>query len=196
MYRNVIAAGALLFTLAACADEPENVPLVESDDEMSDVSAAPLETGEEAVARFINPQGTEIGTARLTQQADGVQIVVDLAFLQAGERGFHIHETGRCEAPGFDSAGDHFNPSNASHGTENAQGPHAGDLPNLEVETDDGTARATITNDRVTLAPGQPNSLLDADGSALIVHRRADDYDTQPSGDAGEPIACAVIEPA
>ncbi|MEX2584680.1 MAG: superoxide dismutase family protein, partial [Gemmatimonadota bacterium] len=74
------------------------------------------------------------------------------------------------------------------------QGPHAGDLENLEVETDDGTARGTRRTDRVTLVPGQPNSILDADGSALVVHAQADDYVTQPSGDSGDPIACGVVD--
>src|SRR5690606_25247521 len=98
------------------------------------------------------------------------------------------------EAPTFESAGDHFNPTNAQHGLQNPQGPHAGDLENLEVETDDGTARGTRRSSLITLVPGQPNSLLDADGPALVVHANADDYTSQASGGSGDRIACGVIE--
>ena len=196
MYRNALGAGALLFVLAACGgEEAEEPALVEEPVEMEEPAAAPAGgAGQQATARFINAQGTEIGTATLTQGATGVDIVVDLAFLQAGEKGFHIHEVGSCETPGFESAGGHFNPTSAQHGFDVTGGPHAGDLRNLEVETDDGTARGTLTAEMVTLASGQPNSLLDADGSALVVHISPDDYTTQPSGASGERIACGVIE--
>ena len=196
MYRKTISVGALALALVGCGGEAEETPDVIEAPEIEEPGPAAAGVGQEAEARLINEQGTEIGTARLTQQPNGVEIVVDLAFLQAGERGFHIHETGTCEAPSFESAGGHFNPTNASHGFEHPQGPHAGDMRNLEVETDDGTARATILNERVTLVSGQPNSLLDGDGTAFVVHSGADDYQTQPSGDAGSRIACGVIEPA
>lgn len=197
MYRKVMSAGVMMVALAACggADTEEAVVTEELDVVEEPVVEEAPGVGEEAIARMINDQGTEIGTVRLTQQAEGVEIVVDLAFLQAGERAFHIHETGTCETPDFTSAGGHFNPTNVSHGTESPDGPHAGDMENLEVETDDGTARATIMNPRITLAEGQPNSLFDADGSAFVLHQGADDYSSQPSGDAGARIACGVIEP-
>lgn len=200
MYRKVIGVGALMVAFAACGGGDDVADDTAMTEEM-ETAAEPMAEdvpglGEEAIAHVINDQGTEIGTVRLTQQADGVEIVVDLAFLQAGERAFHIHETGSCETPDFTSAGGHFNPTNVSHGTNSPDGPHAGDMENLEVETDDGTARATITNDRITLAQGQPNSVFDADGSAFVLHQGADDYTSQPSGDAGARIACGVIEPA
>src|SRR5690606_15593276 len=108
------------------------------------------------------------------------------------EHGFHFHQTGQCEAPGFDSAGEHFNPTNASHGTAHPQGPHAGDIPNITGAS--GATHVDQTNSMVTLAEGAANSLFDADGTALVVHADPDDYETQPSGNAGARIACGVIE--
>lgn len=194
MYRNLLGGGVLALAFAACgggqdADVAIEEPAAGEPQQVEETVDAP-----QARATFINSQGTQIGTADLTQVGETVEIEVDLAFLQAGERGFHIHEVGSCEAPSFESAGDHFNPTNASHGLEHPQGPHAGDLENLEVETDDGTARGVRRSTLVTLVPGQPNSILDADGSALVVHAQADDYETQPAGDSGDPIACGVIE--
>src|SRR5690606_11945130 len=100
-------------------------------------------------------------------------------------------ETGECTPPDFTSAGGHFNPTAAQHGLENPDGPHAGDMPNIEVGAD-GTASVTVENDRITLSEG-PNSILDADGSALMIHASADDNVSDPAGNAGARIACGVI---
>jgi len=197
MYRKSFAGLAALLVLAACGGQDAGeapVPEPSTVDANEPAAAADTPEAPQARATFINSQGTQIGTANLRQVGDEVVIEVDLAFLQAGERGFHVHEVGACEAPTFESAGDHFNPTNAQHGLQNPQGPHAGDLENLEVETDDGTARGTRRSSLITLVPGQPNSLLDADGSALVVHANADDYTSQPSGGSGDRIACGVIE--
>ncbi|MEX2570317.1 MAG: superoxide dismutase family protein [Gemmatimonadota bacterium] len=197
MYRNIIGGGAALLMLVACAGDPDAELEVQETPPAAEPAASMDMATEtlEAQATFINDQGTEIGTATLTEVSDGVRIDVDLAFLQAGERGFHIHETGTCETPDFQSAGGHFNPTDAAHGFEAPEGPHAGDLENLEVETDDGTARGVRTAEMVTLERGLPNSLFDTDGSALVVHSGPDDYSSQPSGDSGSRIACGVIEP-
>jgi Cu-Zn family superoxide dismutase len=106
---------------------------------------------------------------------------------------FHVHETGSCDhTTGHESAGGHFNPTSQEHGFLAPEGPHAGDMPNLEV-AEDGTANATVENPRVTLRPGLPNSLLDEDGTALIIHAEEDDQRTDPTGNAGDRIACGVI---
>ena len=93
--------------------------------------------------------------------------------LELGEHGIHIHEKDAI-TPDFEAAGEHFNPARAQHGFENPQGPHAGDLENISVR-EDGTADYNTTTDRVTLAPGKENSLLDGDGSALVIHAKTDD---------------------
>jgi Cu-Zn family superoxide dismutase len=146
-----------------------------------------------AVATFLDPQGKEIGQATLTQMANGVLIEIDVSSIANGEHGFHIHETGVCDdAGGFKSAGGHFAPGQHQHGFMAEHGPHAGDMPN-QFSAADGTLRAHVLNPNVTLTDG-PASVFDADGSALVIHADPDDYSTQPAGNAGDRIACAVIE--
>ncbi|WP_221564943.1 superoxide dismutase family protein [Alkalihalobacillus sp. TS-13] len=138
-----------------------------------------------------NGGGEKVGTADLEQQFSGVVIKIKASNLSPGKHGFHIHEKGVCEEPDFKSAGDHFNPTDVSHG-EKEDGPHAGDLPNLQVG-EDGTVETEITTDMVTLKSGEENSLIGSDGTTLIIHEEADDHKSQPSGDAGDRTACGVI---
>lgn len=146
-----------------------------------------------AEAEFVNAKGEKIGSATLTQTPHGVLIQVEIRGLPPGEHAFHIHETGKCDASGqFRSAGGHYAPRGKSHGFMVEDGPHAGDMPNQYVSKD-GVLRADVVNPRVTLGSGKA-SLFDDDGSALVVHAGADDYSSQPSGDAGDRLACAVIE--
>lgn len=151
------------------------------------------QTPQQAAATFLNPQGQVIGDATLTQTAGGVLIDIDVSNLADGEHGFHIHQTGACDAAdGFKSAGGHFEPAQHQHGYMAEHGPHAGDMPNQFVSTD-GKLRAQILNPNVTLADGA-SSLFDTDGSAIVIHADPDDYSSQPTGNAGARIACAVIE--
>ncbi|SFK85524.1 superoxide dismutase, Cu-Zn family [Salinicoccus halodurans] len=115
-----------------------------------------------------------------------------LSDMAPGDHGFHIHETGSCEQPDFESAGGHYNPTDANHGMDDPEGPHAGDMKNIEV-SEDGTVNTEVTADMVTLEEGQDNTLFTEDGTALVIHSGADDYEMQPSGDAGDRIACGVI---
>ena len=148
-----------------------------------------------ASADLKNSLGQSVGRAVLTPSSSGVQIVVDVQGLPPGPKGLHVHQTGACAPPGFESAGAHFNPDKRQHGTENPQGAHAGDLPNLVVAAD-GTGRLVVTTQRISLArDGSPASLFDADGSALVVHAAADDMKTDPTGNSGARIACGVITP-
>jgi superoxide dismutase, Cu-Zn family len=144
-----------------------------------------------ATAELKDAQGNGVGNATLTQESGGVKVTATLTGLagNAGEHGIHIHAVGQC-TPDFSAAGGHFNPTNAQHGLNNPAGPHAGDGPNLQLA--DGSATYEVVNDRVTLGSG-PNSLLDADGSALVVHAGPDDQVTDPSGNSGDRIACGVI---
>lgn len=143
-------------------------------------------------ADVLGAKGTKIGTVTLEQTPNGVLIAADMNGLPEGEHGFHLHTTGKCEAgEGFASAGGHYAPRQNQHGLREAAGAHAGDMPNQFVGKD-GRLRAHVLNPAVTLAAGF-NSLRDADGTALMVHAGADDYTSQPSGDAGSRLACAVI---
>jgi superoxide dismutase, Cu-Zn family len=145
-----------------------------------------------AHADIINAQGQKIGTATLAQTQAGVRIRVNVAQLSPGAHGIHIHTVGKCEPPAFTSAGGHFNPDNKKHGKDNPEGPHAGDLVNLEVGTN-GAAKTTFVDSAVTLGDG-PNSLFHEGGTALVIHEKADDYKTDPAGNSGARIACGVIE--
>jgi Cu-Zn family superoxide dismutase len=142
---------------------------------------------------LINEKGAKIGTARLTQLPDGVQIHVEAAKLAPGKHGIHIHELGVCDPPDFKSAGAHLNPQNKQHGFHNPQGYHAGDLPNIEVDAN-GKVNTDMVTKTITLEKGKPNSLLKPDGASLIIHEKADDYMTDPAGNSGNRVACGVIK--
>jgi Cu-Zn family superoxide dismutase len=144
-----------------------------------------------ATADLKNTPGQTVGTATFTEVSGGVRIVVEVRGLPPGEKGVHIHEVGKCDPPGFTTAGGHFNPGKRQHGLRNPGGPHAGDLPNIRVEAD-GNGRLETTTSRVTLSGG-PTSLFDGDGSALVVHAAPDDFQTDPTGNSGARIACGVI---
>src|SRR5690625_3353477 len=124
---------------------------------------------------LINEEGIQVGMATLTEESDGVHIAVDAHHLSKGMHGFHIHEKGLCETPTFESAGGHFNPDGKNHGFDDPQGPHAGDMVNLEVHAD-GTAEQIVINDRVTLEKGVPHSLISNEGTSLMIHADPDDY--------------------
>jgi superoxide dismutase, Cu-Zn family len=145
-----------------------------------------------ARATFVDAKGQQVGSATLTQMTNGILIAIDMSGLPAGEHGFHIHETGKCESnTKFESAGDHYGLQGQKHGHQSECGPQAGDMPNQFVGPD-GKLRAHVINPDVTLGSGQ-GSLFDQDGSAILIHAKADDYRSQPSGEAGDRLACAVV---
>lgn len=158
-------------------------------------SAAPLTPqASTATAQIINLKGQPIGSATLTEVPQGVKIRVDASGLPAGQQlAFHIHEKGVCDAgDGFKTAGGHFNPTGKEHGMNSPHGAHAGDMMNVTVAKD-GTLHTEVINTAVTLNIGA-NSIMDVDGSALVLHAKADDYTSQPAGNAGDRIACGVIK--
>ena len=144
-----------------------------------------------ASADLQNPDGEQVGTVNLTQVPDGVLMAVMLEGLPEGTHAFHIHETGKCEPP-FKSAGGHFNPTEAEHGLLNEAGMHAGDLPNIVMP--EGKLELQYFNPRVSLIEGNENNLLDEDGAAIVIHRGAHDYESNPAGKAGKRIACGVLD--
>ena len=161
--------------------------------------ASPSETAVlGATAELIDADGNVIGDANFTTGQDKtgyvtIQIGVSVdSGLAPGEHGVHIHEVGECSAPDFESAGSHYNPTGAQHGLLNPNGPHAGDLPNVTV-AQDGTVDYIVTTALVTLGEGD-SSLLDSDGSAVLIHEGADDYVTDSSGESGGRVACGVIK--
>jgi len=144
-----------------------------------------------ARAAMKDATGKEIGQAELVQTPHGVLVKLSLKGAPPGEHAFHDNAVGKCEPP-FASAGGHFNPGGKKHGMEAAEGAHAGDMPNLHIPPS-GELVVEIANPMISLVKGQPNSVFDADGSALVIHARADDYKSDPAGNAGDRIACGVI---
>jgi Cu-Zn family superoxide dismutase len=145
-----------------------------------------------ASAALKNADGKDVGTARLTQTPAGVLIQLSVKGLPPGEHAFHVHAVGKCEPP-FTTAGGHFNPTGKKHGMMAPEGQHAGDMPNLHIPAN-GELAAEVLNAAVTLEKGKPNSLFDADGSAMVIHAGKDDYKTDPTGEAGGRIACGVVQ--
>jgi len=144
-----------------------------------------------AKATMKDANGKEVGQVALVQTPQGVLVKLSLKGAVPGEHAFHVHAVGKCEPP-FTSAGGHFNPAARKHGLEAAEGAHAGDMPNLHIPAS-GELVIEIANPMISLAKGAPNSVFDADGSALVIHAGADDYKSDPTGNAGDRIACGVI---
>ena len=146
-----------------------------------------------ANAQLKDGSGKAMGDVDLVQTQAGVLIKLQLKGVAPGEHAFHIHAVGKCDAP-FESAGPHFNPTNHKHGVLSGEG-HAGDMPNLHVPQS-GELSVEVLNSAITLDKGKPNSVFDNDGSSLVLHAKADDYKTDPAGNAGDRIACGVIQPS
>ena len=145
-----------------------------------------------AVARLVDASGNPVGNVLLSQDRGSVRILLDVNGLPPGDKAVHIHEVGQCDGPSFESAGAHFNPTRAEHGTSNPRGPHAGDLPDVTVNSA-GKGHLEVSAKLVTLDKKAPASLLDADGSAIVIHAAPDDFKTDPTGNSGARIACGVI---
>jgi Cu-Zn family superoxide dismutase len=168
------------------------VGLIASSVGRADARIARDDTGaDSAHATLKTAAGVAIGLASLRQTPHGVLLNVDLHGAPAGIHAFHIHDVGSCEVPTFKSAGGHFAPAGHQHGFFNEAGPHAGDLPNVHIPTSGDLSFENLV-DHATLAGGS-QSLLDQNGSALVMHRDADDYRTNPAGNAGDRVACGVI---
>lgn len=183
----------LLAGVVACggaeeeAEAPEQVETTAPEMEIEIEDDAPTV----AIANLETREGMSVdGTVTFTESDGSVKIVAEVSGVpSAGEHGFHIHETGDCSAPDFTSAGGHFDPTGAPHGAPTDDVHHAGDLGNIEIAAD-GTGRLERSSEMITLGDG-PSSVL---GKAVILHEKADDLVSQPTGDAGGRIACAVIE--
>ncbi|MFC7370935.1 superoxide dismutase family protein [Fictibacillus iocasae] len=183
----ILLAVLLLLAVSACGKKKEDHENHESSAKASDLKQSAVKVN------LMDAKGRNSGTAQLKQTAEGVEIKVNAKGLTPGEHGIHFHEIGKCEAPSFESAGKHFNPEKKKHGFNNPEGFHAGDIPNLKADKK-GTAKVTFVSQNVTLAKGSPNALLKKGGTAIVVHEKADDYKTDPSGNSGGRVLCGEIK--
>lgn len=174
MTRTLFTASAALLALAGCS------------------TVADLPTERLGSATLATANGTPVGTAQLLAEGDQLSLAVALTGVPQGAHGFHLHTTGKCAAPDFSSAGGHLNPLGKDHGTLDPDGSHLGDLPNIVIGANrSGTLTADIPGSRGRVL----DWLFDADGTAVVLHAGADDYRTDPAGDAGPRIACGVLRP-
>lgn len=134
--------------------------------------------------------GAAHGMASIREQAGTLSLLLTVSRLPPGSYGAHIHAVGRCDGPGFTSAGPHWNPGARQHGRLNPAGTHAGDLPNLVIAAD-GTGSVSAPLDMAAIGPGGP---FDADGAAVIIHAMADDERSDPTGNSGARMLCTVLE--
>jgi Cu-Zn family superoxide dismutase len=171
-------AGTALVLLAGCASyvvPVQNYPA----------------TAAGAAADVRDRTGFSKASATATRSGDGIRLQISASNMAPGAYGAHVHMTGRCDPPGFESAGGHWNPTNHQHGKDSPHGMHKGDLPNMLIGAD-GRGSMEVTIPQASIRGGT-NPLLDADGAALVLHAAADDYRTDPSGNSGVRIACGVF---
>ncbi|HEY4240832.1 MAG TPA: superoxide dismutase family protein [Kofleriaceae bacterium] len=156
--------------------------------------AAAAPKAKPVTVKLSDAKGKAVGTATLSAPKDGstgTMIALDLHDMPPGMHAIHVHETAKCVAPDFKSAGGHFNPDHKHHGIGNPEGPHAGDMPNFEVDKK-GKVKTNVIAPNVTLDDG-PHSVFTGGGTALVIHASSDDMKTDPSGNSGDRIACGVI---
>lgn len=188
--RQIVLSLAAAVGLAACQQQPATDDSAANDS----ANAAMTETAAQPMtAQLLDGAGKAIGDIQVSEDTNGVTLRVSAAGLPQGVHGVHLHEIGKCDTPDFKSAGAHWNPASKKHGRDNPMGAHLGDLANFDIGT--GPASTSYLVGAVTMS-GTQNALADADGTSLVIHAKADDYKTDPSGDSGDRIACAVLAPA
>lgn len=153
-------------------------------------NAGQASSGERTVA-IVGNDGSQLGTVLLQEEPSGVMLSLEVAGMEPGMSAVHLHEKGDCSASDFTSAGGHWNPEGNQHGRDNPQGAHLGDLANIVIG-EDGSGESRYLLAGASLS-GNPPMIDDADGTALVIHAGPDDYQTDPAGDAGARVACAVV---
>ncbi len=188
----IFAALAANACPALAADDAEN-PMISAENSATTTSTLEADTTDkiatkaDATAVLSDARGTSNGTVTFTEGPAGLLATIEVNGLTPGWHAIHVHEKADCTAPDFKSTGNHAAPIKHKHGYMIKGGMHAGDMPNIWVR-DDGIAKAQAFMPGIFL-----KTLLDKDGAAVIIHAKADDYTTQPTGDAGDRISCGPI---
>jgi len=146
---------------------------------------------EVAEGKFKNSQDKDVGTVHIEHMPSATLLMLDLHDMPPGVHGIHIHSVAKCDPPGFETAGPHFNPTGSQHGMKNPKGPHAGDLPNITIPAS-GKLQTTIMV-AATMQGDGSGGMIDGDGASLVIHASPDDYMTDPAGNSGARIACAKL---
>lgn len=198
-----LLCAATLLALAACS-KPEataptdTAPVAAAESAPAAPEATPPASAEASMASAkatLKPtQGkTVAGELNFMAMGGSVHVTGTLSGLTPGEHGFHIHEKGDCTAPDGSSAGGHFNPDGVEHGQVSAPTHHAGDSNNITADAQGKVTIDQMLSSNVDIGKGDKYDIV---GKGVIVHEKADDYKTQPTGDAGGRLACGVIEVA
>jgi Cu-Zn family superoxide dismutase len=186
--------GVVSITVLGCSQAPTPIVRQPAAPAPAPTSAKPTPPPQppptlSATATLRDVPGARVGTVTFTETYAGVLVVGNIDGLGLGAHAIHIHEFGKCQAP-FTTAGPHFNPTGKHHGFFNPDGPHLGDLPNIDTPAA-GKLRFEF------LLPGTrirgANAILDSDGAAIVIHGSRDNYRTDPAGESGSRIACGVI---
>jgi Cu-Zn family superoxide dismutase len=188
-----VIPGFSALALAACAtgDRADDA-MAAADSSHPGPAAVSTLAPPRASADVRDAQGRTRARATAEAAGDSLRVRIEAVGMSPGAYGAHLHAIGRCDAPGFESAGPHWNPTGQMHGKDNPKGMHKGDLPNLIVGTDGrGSFEYTIPN--AALSGMTPTSLIDGDGAAVVIHALPDDFRTDPSGKSGARIACGVL---
>lgn len=185
---NLLVSAGILFSVQACTNtsrqnqDQEVITGEGTDQTITDVAP------DKAICVLHPTEGNNVtGTVTFSRDGDGIKIVAEVEGLTPGKHGFHIHEFGDCSASDGTSAGGHFNPEGVGHGGPDDEVRHVGDLGNIEAG-EDGTARLEMTDSKISLH-GE-HSII---GKAIVIHAGEDDLTSQPTGAAGERLACGVI---
>ena len=187
--RPYLTTAVAVVVLGACARGERDTASDTTSLDSPAAAATPDTRTATAVVR--DASGRDLGTLTLTESTGGIAISGSLVGLAPGEHGIHLHMMGRCDAPSFESAGEHWNPTNRQHGTQNPEGPHLGDLPNVTAGPD-STAAVNVSATTGGSLRGT-NMLLDSDGAAVVIHAAPDDYRSDPAGGSGSRVACGVV---
>lgn len=168
------------------------LPLIASCSSMNTTKTALTGAVSEVItADLARADGSWAGVATISRRSDGTFLSLAADAPAAGTFGMHIHAVGKCDGPAFESAGPHWNPAMKKHGRDNPMGSHEGDLPNVVAGAD---RKLTLEQKLPDFALEGAGGLLDADGGALLIHEKADDYRTDPSGNSGKRIICGVFK--